>query len=163
MYAVIRVRGRTGVRRDINDTLKMLNLTRVNHCVLIPGTPPYIGMLQKVKDYVTWGEINQEVLVKLIKTRGRLYGNKKITDEYIKERTGYENIEKFSKAMLDKRALYKDIPDVKPVFRLHPPVHGWEKTKRHFTEGGALGYRGEKINDLILRMLIFGGEKDGKE
>ncbi len=158
MYAVIRVRGRTGVRKDIRDTLKMLNLTRINHCVLVPNTPSYLGMLQKVKDYVTWGEINQEVLVKLIKTKGRLYGDRKISDNYIKENTGYESIEKFSKAMLDGKALYKDIPHVKPIFRLHPPIHGWEKTKRHHREGGALGYRGEKINDLIIKMLVFGGE-----
>ena len=159
MYAVIRVRGRTGVRRDIEDTLKMLNLTRINHCTIIPETPSYKGMLQKVTDYVTWGEINKDVLVKLIKTRGRLWGDKKITDNYIKDKTGYKNIDKFAEAMIEGKTLYKDIPDVNPVFRLHPPIHGWEKTKRHFKEGGALGYRGDKINDLILRMLGFGGEQ----
>ncbi len=158
MFAVIRVRGRTGVRRDIADTLKMLNLTRVNHCVLIPDTPAYRGMLKKVKDYVTWGEIDESTAARLIRVRGRLYGDKPITDEYIKENLGYENIEEFAKALVAGKALYKDIPDVKPVFRLHPPLKGWEKTKRHFTEGGALGYRGEKINELILRMLGPGGE-----
>ncbi len=158
MFAVIRVRGRTGVRRDIADTLKMMNLTRINHCVLIPDTPAYRGMLQKVKDYVTWGEISEEAAAKLIRSRGRLYGDKPITDEYVKEKMGYESIEEFAKALVAGKALYKDIPDVKPVFRLHPPIKGWEKTKRHFTEGGALGYRGEKINDLILRMLGPGGE-----
>jgi large subunit ribosomal protein L30 len=157
MYAVIRVRGRTGVRWDIADTLKMLNLTRVNHCVLIPDTPAYRGMLQKVKDYVTWGEINEETLAKLIRAKGRLYGDKPITDEYVKG-MGFETIEGLAKAIVDGKVLYKDIPNVKPVFRLHPPIKGWEKTKRHFTEGGALGYRGEKINDLILRMLGPGGE-----
>ena len=158
MFAVIRVRGRTGVRRDIADTLKMMNLTRINHCVLIPDTPAYRGMLQKVKDYVTWGEIDELTAAKLIHVRGRLYGDKPITDEYIRETLGYESIEEFARALVEGKALYKDIPNVKPVFRLHPPIKGWEKTKRHFTEGGALGYRGEKINALILRMLGPGGE-----
>ncbi|MCD6275968.1 MAG: 50S ribosomal protein L30 [Thermoplasmata archaeon] len=153
MYAVIRVRGRTGVRKDIRDTLQMLRLTRVNHCVLIPDTPAYRGMLQKVKDYVTWGEINLETLTKLIKYKGRLYGDKPITDDYVKETLGYESIEEMARAILEGKMLYKDIPNVKPVFRLHPPLKGWEKTKRHFTEGGALGYRGEDINDLITRMF----------
>ncbi len=153
MFAVIRVRGRTGVRRDIRDTLNMLRLTRVNHCVLVPNTPAYMGMLKKVKDYVTWGEIDQETLVKLIRYKGRLYGDKPITDEYIRETLGYESIEELAKALLENKLLYKDIPNVKPVFRLHPPLKGWEKTKRHFTEGGALGYRGEKINELINRMF----------
>ncbi len=162
MFAVIRVRGRTGIRWDIEDTLKMLNLTRINHCVLIPDNPSYRGMLQKVKDYVTWGEINEEVAVKLIRKRGRLMGDKEITDEYIKENLGYESVEEFAKALVSGKALYKDIPNVKPIFRLHPPLKGWEKTKRHFIEGGALGYRGDKINDLILRMLGPGGEGNGE-
>ncbi len=158
MFAVIRVRGRTGVRWDIADTLKMLNLTRINHCVLVPDTPAYRGMLQKVKDYVTWGEINEETLLKLIKLKGRLYGDKPITDKYVKDTMGYGNLEELVKAMIEGKVLYKDIPHVKPVFRLHPPLKGWEKTKRHFTEGGALGYRGEKINELIERMFGPGVE-----
>lgn len=156
MYAVIRVRGRTGVRRDIRDTLKMLNLTRINHCVLVPDTPAYRGMLQKVKDYVTWGEINEDMLAKLIRARGRLMGDKKITDKYIQETMGFENIDELAKAIVKEKVLYKDIPNVKPVFRLHPPLKGWKKTKRHYSEGGSLGYR-DDINDLILRMLGPGG------
>jgi len=49
--------------------------------------------------------------------------------------------------------LYKQLPEVKPVFRLAPPVKGYEGIKRSFKEGGALGYRGKKINDLIWRMM----------
>ncbi len=157
MYAVIRVRGRTGVRKEIEDTLKMLRLTRINHCVLVPDTPAYKGMLQKVKDYVTWGEINEETLAKLIRMRGRLVGDKKITDKYIQDTLGFENIDDLAKAIVQEKVLYKDIPYVKPVFRLHPPLKGWERTKRHYTEGGALSYRGADINNLVLRMLGPGG------
>lgn len=36
---------------------------------------------------------------------------------------------------------------------LHPPRGGWKASiKKHFPKG-ALGYRGEKINDLIKKML----------
>jgi len=40
-------------------------------------------------------------------------------------------------------------------FALHPPKGGFEKkgTKMPFKLGGAYGYRKEKINDLIKRML----------
>ena len=160
MYAVIRVRGRTGIQKDIRDTLKMLRLTRINHCILLPDKPSYRGMLQKVKDYVTWGEINEETLSRLIRIRGRLMGDKKITDSYIQEKMGFEKIEDLAKAIVEGRVLYKDIPNVKPVFRLHPPLKGWEKIKRHYTEGGALGYRGADINNLILRMIKLGGAKN---
>lgn len=153
MYAVIRVRGRVGVRKTIADTLKLLRLHRINHCVLVPNTPSYLGMLKKVKDYVTWGEIDRETLIKLIKLKGRLYGDKEITDEYVRQHTSFNSIEEFVDALLQQKVQYKDLPNVKPVFRLHPPIGGWEKKKRAYTEGGALGYRGKAINELILRML----------
>ena len=42
----------------------------------------------------------------------------------------------------------------KKSYRLHPPVGGFERkgTKRAFKKKGALGDRGERINDLITRM-----------
>lgn len=83
-YAVVRVRGSVGVRRDIADTLKMLRLHRVNHCVVVPEEK-FKGMIQKAKDYVTYGEINKETLIKLILKRGRLPGNKRVDEEKIKE------------------------------------------------------------------------------
>ena len=41
------------------------------------------------------------------------------------------------------------------TFYLNPPRKGFERKgiKVSFKAGGALGYRGEKINDLIQRML----------
>ena len=49
-YLVIRVRSDRGVTKKIRDTMSMLNLTRVNHAVLVPKNPAYEGMLQKAKD-----------------------------------------------------------------------------------------------------------------
>lgn len=45
--------------------------------------------------------------------------------------------------------------DFKSVYFLAPPVKGFEKggIKKAFTQGGALGYRAEKINDLIKKMI----------
>ncbi len=41
------------------------------------------------------------------------------------------------------------------AFRLNPPSKGYGRKgiKIAFSQGGALGYRGEKINDLVKRML----------
>ena len=44
-FLVIRVRSDRGVKPKIRDTMSMLNLSRVNHAVLIPETPAYAGML----------------------------------------------------------------------------------------------------------------------
>ncbi|AEF96440.1 50S ribosomal protein L30 [Methanotorris igneus] len=152
-YAVVRVRGRVGVRKDIADTLKMLRLHRVNHCVIVPETDTFKGMLNKVKDYVTYGEINKDTLVKLILKRGRLPGNKRVNEEIIKEKMNM-TVEELAEKLINGEIKLKDTP-LKPVFRLHPPRKGYERggIKKPFSVGGALGYRGEKINDLILRMI----------
>jgi len=152
-YAAVRVRGTINVKPDIKKTLQLLRLHKVNHCVLLEEKPTIKGMLQVAKDYITWGEIDKTVLTKLITNRGRLKGDKKITDEYIKSATTYDNIDKLAQAIVDNKFKYKDLPDVKPVFRLNPPKKGYEGIKRSFTEKGALGYRGKEINKLIEKMI----------
>jgi large subunit ribosomal protein L30 len=152
-YAVVRVRGIVNVKPDIKHTLKLLNLTRTNHCALIEEKPSNKGMLQIAKDYVTWGEIEKDVLSELIISRGKLEGDKNLTDDYLKSATSYDSIDKLSKAIIENKFKYKDIPNVKPIFRLSPPKKGFEGIKRSYTNKGALGYRGKQINNLIKRML----------
>ena len=153
VFAIIRVRGIVNVNPDIKRTLKLLRLTKVNHCTLLEENKVYKGMLQKVKDYTTWGEIDKETLPKLMKSWGMLVGDKQITEEHIKSATSYNTFEKLSQAILDNKFKYKEIPDVKPLFRLSPPKKGYEGIKRSFKNGGALGYRGKEINKLIGRMI----------
>lgn len=152
MLAVLRVRGTVGVKKDIAYTMDMLKLTRINHAVLINENPSYKGMLLKSKDYITWGEIDQETLTQLITKRGRVVGGEKITDDYIKNNTEYSSIEEFSKAILESEITFEDA-NIKPVFRLHPPRKGYEGVRTAFQEGGSLGYRKEEIRALIKKMV----------
>lgn len=153
VYAVIRVRGTVNVRHDIKKTLQMLRLHRVNHCVIVEENETFKGMLQKAKDYITWGELDKDTLVELIRKRGRLIGDRPVDDEYIKSSTPYKSVEEFAEAIIDGKIRYRDLPDIKPVFRLSPPRKGYEGIKRAYSVGGALGYRGKDINDLIKRMM----------
>ncbi|RLF65853.1 MAG: 50S ribosomal protein L30 [Thermoplasmata archaeon] len=152
LYAVIRIRGIIGVRRDIQETLRHLRLVRKYHCVLVPNDETHMGMLRKAKDYITWGEVDLETLEELIRKRGRLIGDKPITDEYA-QKIGFENVRELAKALIEGKVRYKDLPDVKPVFRLAPPRGGFRSTKRPYKVGGDLGYRGSAINDLLRRMM----------
>ena len=151
--AVVRVRGGVNVRRDVKETMRMLGLTRVNHCVVIDDVPTYRGMLQKAKDMLTWGEIEQKVLEQLIRKRGRLVGDKRLTDEFIKSQTSFPSLSEFAAAVHAGEAELKALPGLKKVFRLHPPRKGYKATKRPFKDLGDLGYRGERINELILGMI----------
>lgn len=68
--AVVRIRGVTGVNTKINDTLMMLNIHRKNYCTVVPGNPSMMGMIKKVKDFVTYGEIDEETKKLLTDKRG---------------------------------------------------------------------------------------------
>ncbi|MFQ5474485.1 MAG: uL30 family ribosomal protein [Candidatus Nanoarchaeia archaeon] len=62
---VILIRGFVGLSPDVKMTLKMLNLNRKNSCVIVKNTESVMGMLFKVKDYVTYGEVDEETVKKL--------------------------------------------------------------------------------------------------
>ena len=153
VFAVIRVRGSVNINPDIKHTLKLLRLNKVNHCVLVEENKVIKGMLQVIKDYITWGEIEKENLNKLISSRGKLKGDKKISNEYIKSSTSMDNIDKLTQSICENKFKYSEIPEIKPLFRLNPPKKGYEGIKRSFINNGALGYRGKEINKLIDRML----------
>ena len=123
--AAVRIRGLIRLETEVKDTLDMIRLYRGNYCVVLNNTPRIIGMLKKSKDYITWGEIDSDTL-KLLKEK---------REEKTKTKDGKEVVKKF--------------------FRLSPPRGGFERkgVKVPFVNGGALGYRKDKINDLIKRMV----------
>ena len=113
--AVILIRGLIDLRQDVKDTLRMLNLQKKNACVILEDNPVNRGMLKKVENHTTFGEITEETL----------------------------------KELQEKR------PTETKYYSLHPPRGGFERKgiKKPFNLKGALGNRGEKINDLIKKML----------
>lgn len=155
--AVIRVRGTVNVRRDIEDTLKLLRLHKPNHCVVLRYTPSLKGMLMKAQHKIAWGEIDFDIFCKLLKERGYLVGNKKISDNLVREYSNgkFSTIEELAMALWSGEIKFKDVPWLKPVFRLHPPKRGGYKrsVKKLYGEGGALGYWGRNIKTLLSRMI----------
>lgn len=152
MYGIVQVRGVVNTRREIKDTLKMLRLHHINHCVLVPDTPEFLGMIRKVKDYIAYGEVDAATIETLLRTRGRLTGDLPLTDDYVKAHSSYRDIGEFAKALSQSEARLMDVPGLKPVLRLHPPRKGFRTIKRTFPQGGALGYYGNEINVLLHAM-----------
>jgi len=152
-YTIIRLRGTQNLNPKTKDTLKYMRLNRVNHAVVLPESDTTKGMLQVAKDYVTWGEVDAKTLAAVIRARGRLVGDNPITDAHVAKHTPFKTIDALAEAVVAGKASYKDVPDVKPLFRLHPARHGLEGIKRSVQAGGALGYRGPEINKLLGRML----------
>ena len=150
MMACIRIRGRVDVQKTIAQTMDMLRVGIKHACSLIPDNQ--IGMLRKAKDYITWGEINKETLVMLLKKRAMISNKKKVTEGYLKEKG--TSFEKLADDLLSGKINLKSL-DIKPFFRLNPPRKGYGSTgmKKSFKLGGSLGYRGEEINDILKKMM----------
>jgi len=114
--AVIMIRGQIALDKEIKDTFQMLNLHRKYNLVILEDNPVNEGMIHKVKDFTTFGEISEETI----------------------------------KLLNEKRPKGKN-----KYYSLPPPRGGLERrgSKKTFAQKGALGPRGDKINDLILRMI----------
>lgn len=150
--AAVRIRGTISAPLQVRETLQMLNLKRNNYAVLLDNRPSFIGMLKTVQNFITWGEVSKETIFTLLKKRGRLAGNKKLTEEYV-QKYGYKSIEELTEAIFNCKVEYWRLPSIQPFFRLHPPTKGFKgKIKKSYGMGGELGYQGEKINDLLKRM-----------
>jgi len=149
--AVVRVRGSTGMPKELDATFKSIALTRVNHCVIVDNSPQNMGAIIRVKDYITWGEINGETAKALISKRGMLEGRKKLTDAHAKA-SGFANIDDYVKKLMAFGAGMNSIKGMKRVFRLHPPRKGYVSIKKRYPYG-ALGNRGAEMGELLKRMM----------
>ena len=149
----VRIRGLSDIPQKTKDTLMMLRLTRNCHATLLDDRPAYVGMLRKSKNCLTWGEVSQETIAFLLKKRGKLTGDKKLTDEYAEE-LGYKSLDDLAEALFNVNVEFSGLPELKPLFRLRPPTKGFKgKVKKSYAAGGEAGYRGDAINDLLKRML----------
>lgn len=142
MIVVIRITGDVGLKSEIRETLNRLRLRKKYSCVVFENpTEVQLGMINKLKDFVAFGEIDNKTLKELIEKRGLLLDKKKTKPKMGEVVKGLKENKKSQDFNL------------KPFFRLHPPRKGIE-SKKHFGVGkGVLGNHGEKINDLVRRML----------
>ena len=138
LIAVIRIAGQVKVKEDIKNTLYRLRLRKKYVCVLInPDNENLIGMLNRVKYYVAYGEIEKNILEKLLTARGKKLDGKKINSEDVaSDLMNGKNLEELG---------------IKPFFRLHPP-RGGIRSKLQYPRG-VLGDNKKDINKLIERML----------
>jgi len=153
MKAVVQIRGEVDMSGDIQDTLEMLNIHRVNHCALVPDGDTYRGMITKVNDYTAYGEPSQDVLETLIEKRAEpAEGSADVDDEWVADNTDYDDVADLASALLDDETTLRE-QGIAPVLRLHPPRGGHEGLKHPVVEGGELGkHDTEEIDALLTAM-----------
>ena len=150
--AVILVRGLIGTSPDVKKTLELLRLKKKHACVVIDNNEVSRGMVQRVKDYTTFGTIDEKTYKEMLDKRGELVGQVKASTD--KSFDSAKIAKEFFVGKLKLRD-FESTHNLKPFFRLHPPIKGFERggIKLPFSKKGVLGDRAEAIKDLIFKML----------
>ena len=142
---IIRIRGTVNVPKYINQSLDYLRLRQKFICIVIEDNKENLGRIKAVKDYVAFGEIDEETLRALILKRGKKGGDKPV------EMAG-KVIDDFVKSFMEGKANFEDLK-IKSFFRLHPPIGGFKKSIKMAFPKGVLGNQNKAINQLVKRML----------
>ncbi len=143
MIVAIRIRGLVGTGKETNHALYVLGLQKKYSCVLIKEEPDRLGMIEKVKDCMSFGQIDKETLKELLIKRGKHPGDKPLKANDIDDN--------FVNNLIAGKASLKD-KNIKSFFRLHPPIGGFRKSTKQLYPNGMLG-KNPKINELLRRML----------
>jgi len=136
MILVIRISGQVEMLTYIKETLFRMHLRKKYSAVLLKETEETKNLLSQIRNFVAYGKIDSKTLEELISKRAKSIDGKKIDTKKVAEIIEKDGIEKSG---------------IKPFFRLHPPRKGID-SKSHYPKG-ILGDNGDKINDLVRRML----------
>ncbi len=152
MKAIVQLRGEVHMNQEVRDTLKMLNLGRVNHATFVPEEPTYTGMVTKVHDFVAHGTPSQEVVETLLARRAETADGQPVTDEWLAANTEHDSIEALAWALLSEETTLKDA-GLSPTLRLHPPRGGHKGIKQPVATGGQVGVHEKEALDRLLEAM----------
>jgi len=138
MIIAIRISGLVEIPKKIKEFLYRIRLRKKYTAILLEETKENQALLQQLRNFIAYGQLNKDTLIQLIEKRAQVIGKKKMDPKKVADE-------------IEKKAL-KDL-GIKPFFRLHTPRGGID-SKLHFPiRKGVLGDNKEKINDLVRRML----------
>jgi large subunit ribosomal protein L30 len=151
-FLVIRMKGTINVPHWANTTLDLLHLDKRFRATIVPERDNTKGMLDKIKHYVSWQEIDIPTAKELLEKRARKEGYRKLSSEDI-EKLGFKNTDELAKSLVDGAVALSKLKPLKPWFALSPPRHGFKRsTKKMYGEGGILGNHKELLTQV--KMMI---------
>ena len=80
-YLVVRMTGQINVPHWAKNTLMLLKLDKKFRATIVPAKDNTLGMLNRVKHYVSWQEVSTDIAKELFSKKGRKAGYKKISSE----------------------------------------------------------------------------------
>jgi large subunit ribosomal protein L30 len=151
-YLVVRIKGQADVPYWASTTMTLLKLDKKYRATILPAKENTLGMLNKVKHYISWIELDAELAKEILDKKARKSGYKKITPEDLKE-IGFNSIDELATALAEGKATLSKLKPLKPWFALSPPRHGFKRsTKKLYGQKGILGHNKELIT-IVRRMM----------
>ena len=151
----IRIDGTPNVKPPEELTLSSLRMKTRYSTVLLRDNPSMRGMLQRIKDHVTWAEAKKEDIELLLSNRARTSEGLGLTSKFVKEKSALAGMRELISGLLSGKVTLARLQEmgVDPCFRLHPPTGGFpNSSKRPFTDSGELGFRKEGLHELLKKM-----------
>ena len=151
-YLVVRIKGQADVPHWATTTMTLLKLDKKYRATILPAKDNTLGMLNKVKHYISWIELDADLAKELLDKKARKSGYQKITPEDLKE-LGFNTVEDLAKALSEGTATLSKLKPLKPWFALSPPKHGFKRsTKKLYGQKGVLGSNKE-LGTIVRRMI----------
>ena len=151
-YLVVRIKGQADVPHWAVTTMTLLKLDKKYRATILPAKDNTLGMLDKVKHYISWIGLDVDLAKDLLDKKGRKSGYKKITPEDLKE-LGFNSTEELATALTEGKATLSKLKPLKPWFALSPPRHGFKRsTKKLYGQKGMLGLN-EELGTIVRRMI----------
>ena len=151
-YLVVRIKGQADVPHWATTTMTLLKLDKKYRATILPAKDNTLGMLNKVKHYISWIELDTDLAKELLDKKARKSGYQKITPEDLKE-LGFNTVEDLAKALSDGTATLSKLKPLKPWFALSPPRQGFKRsTKKLYGQKGVLGSNKE-LGTIVRRMI----------
>ena len=151
-FVVVRISGQADVPHWATTTMKLLKLDKKFRATIVPAKENTLGMLNKIKHYVSWQEIDSSFTKELLDKKGRKSGYKKITSEDISQ-IGFNSMDDLAASLSEGKSTLSKLKPLKPWFALSPPKHGFKRsTKKLYGQKGVLGHNKE-LTALIRNMM----------
>jgi len=182
VYLVVRMKGTVNVPYWAKITLESLSLNKRFRATIIPENEQTLGMLRKIKEYVSWTSVDTEFIREFIEKRGRSSASKLLSradtadsataadtatapatpdnpkdqnHDNNSENKGSQNAElgKIVSIISQNELYLSKISGIKPWFALNPPKGGFKrKSKRSYSQAGILGENKELVS-IVKRMM----------
>jgi large subunit ribosomal protein L30 len=178
VFLVVRMKGTVNVPYWARITLDSLHLNKRFRATIIPENEQTLGMLRKIKEFVSWASVDDVFVREFVEKKGRVSSTRLLTastnsaastptetgvpdnaDDQINNSNNKNNgslntdLGKIVSIIFQNEVYLSKISGIKPWFALNPPKGGFKrKSKRSYSQNGILGENKELVS-IVKRMM----------